>query len=216
MIEAIEKLMMHLRRVKFYFAALSIALPVLAAILLKVAEITMLSLGSVGNSITTLAKFDDLKALLVIKVFGMATSALFTRGEHKFEWSHAVGYFALGCGSVILFLYFLPLFAFFVARDLVLPILNGIAAYLAGDATITLKLILKTVFYVYLIFFAIELLIQKYYRKQDVLDAVAILIRKHARELLEVLQELLEFGSKLVQGIWKIFFGTRRSDTDAE
>ena len=202
MIDALESAMSWVRRLGLYVTLGSALAAALAIAIVKVTEQLLIALAQAGNSFTERLLQNEIAALAVFIGIGYAVWSKISDDEVKFDVPGAVGSFAIGIISVAVFFWLLPALANAIAVDMLSPLLQLLAAFLKGEASVSVKLLAKVLFISYLVLFAIDALISHYVHRQDIWLSVERMLEKYWKELLDVVHDLYEATLFLPKVIW--------------
>jgi hypothetical protein len=192
MLVTIEQIMTFLRRVKLYVTFGGAVASALALANVETTRALMFGLARAGNDFTHRIFENELTGIMVIGGVGLGILTWLFRHNGEPKLPEIPVYFVVGLLAVFAFFWLLPQLAHLVAVELLSPVFRALADFLTGDATISLKLLLKLLFLVYLISFVVDMLFQRYVRGKEVSEAVSAMSRKYWKELLKVGHDIFD------------------------
>lgn len=203
MLNALENAMSWVRRMKLYLTLGSALAAALAIAVVKITEQLLIALAQAGNSFSERLIQNEIVALAVFTGIGYAIWSTTSKDPVKFDVPVAVGSFAVGIIAVSVLFWLLPAFAHTLAVVAISPLLNLLAAFLKGEVAVSVALFAKILFFIYLLSFAVDALIEHYVNRRDVTSATERMVQKYWKELLDVLHDLYEVAIFLPRILWE-------------
>lgn len=188
MLDFLEKQLEKLRRLKFYVTIAATLLPAIGLFLLILAQKLVLFLSNIANNIASKIGQNAILGIVIFIVFGIGALKFIAKAKIDFKLPKIFMYYIVGILFFIIIFSLLPsLFLAFAYS--IQPYIDMLANYFRGEARLTLSIIIRYVFYVFLFTFFIDLLIQKR-NKNNIYSAIITLIKKEWSDLFDCLVEV--------------------------
>ena len=207
MLTALESLLQWVRKLKLYITVGGAVAAGLGAAIVQMTRDLMLSLARAGDNFTNRLAESGLVAVLVVAGVGIAVMNSFFKHDGEPKLPEIPVYIAVGAAAIAGFFWLIPAAAHAIAVEILSPTLTVLASFLNGEATISIKLLFKFLFFIYLLSFLIDALVQHYIKKNDPSEALEEMARKYWKEILSVLHDIWDAVIFLPKLVFKATLG---------
>lgn len=202
MLRALEQSMAFVRKVKLYVDIVAAVAASLAITLVAATRELMLHFAQSGGLLVqSILKEGLVMAVSMMIVFGYGVKVTFFK-HRSFQLGDLFIYLLVGIASIGMAFWVIPLIANLLAVHLLTPAFKALAEFLTGDATVSIKSLLKLLFLVYLVSFAISMLYQMVVLRRNVSMAILKMLNDYRDELFEVLHDLWDISISTARAVF--------------